>query len=187
MALVALIRLKIYSKTRVKRPFLKRPKIGFKDRLSLNAGQKCCRMLQMEHSAIFSTFIKLPFFVSLRPLFCVFEVAVLYRFFCSMSRKFIAIITDHRPTQGTARKRHRTLTPTWQQEQSNQLSLPQRDDCKTRKDTELCTIKQLRTKHTKNLNNGIPMNNESTTTEPQQPRRPGGGGLKYIVQPKSLP
>ena len=35
-------------------------KIGFKDRLSLNAGQKYCRMLQGEHSAILLTFIKLP-------------------------------------------------------------------------------------------------------------------------------
>ena len=38
-----------------------RPKIVFQDRLSLNAGQKYCRMLQGEHSAILSTFIKLPF------------------------------------------------------------------------------------------------------------------------------
>ena len=36
-------------------------KIVFQYRLSLNAGQKYCRMLQGEHSAIFSTFIKLPF------------------------------------------------------------------------------------------------------------------------------
>ena len=35
----------------------RRPKISFQDRLSLNAGQKYCR----EHSAILSTFIKLPF------------------------------------------------------------------------------------------------------------------------------
>ena len=35
------------------------PKIGFQDQLSLNAGQKICRMLQEEHSAILSTFIKL--------------------------------------------------------------------------------------------------------------------------------
>ena len=35
-----------YSKTCVKQPLLKRPKIGFKDQLSLNAGQKYCRMLQ---------------------------------------------------------------------------------------------------------------------------------------------
>ena len=36
-------------------------KIGFQYRLLLNAGQKYCRMLQREHSAILSTFIKLPF------------------------------------------------------------------------------------------------------------------------------
>ena len=35
--------------------------MGFLDRLSPNAGQKYCRMLQGEHSAIFSTFIKLRF------------------------------------------------------------------------------------------------------------------------------
>ena len=51
----------IYSKTCVKQPLSKRPKIGFQDQLSLNAGQKYCRMLQGEHSAILSTFIKLPF------------------------------------------------------------------------------------------------------------------------------
>ena len=39
------------------------PKIGFQDRLSLNAGQKYCRMLQWEHSAILSTIIKLPFVI----------------------------------------------------------------------------------------------------------------------------
>ena len=52
-----------YSKTCVKRPRSKRPKIGFQDQLSLNAGQKYCRMLQGEHSAILSTFIKLPFVI----------------------------------------------------------------------------------------------------------------------------
>ena len=36
-----------YSKTYVKRPLSKRQKIGFQDRLSLNAGQKYCRMLQV--------------------------------------------------------------------------------------------------------------------------------------------
>ena len=34
-----------------------------KDQLSLNAGQKYCRMLQGEHSAILLTFIKLPFVI----------------------------------------------------------------------------------------------------------------------------
>ena len=41
------------------RPLSKRPKIGFRDHLSLNAGQKYCRM----HSATLSTFIKLPFVI----------------------------------------------------------------------------------------------------------------------------
>ena len=38
-------------------------KIGFQDTLSLNAGQKYCIMLQGEHSAILSTFIKLQFVI----------------------------------------------------------------------------------------------------------------------------
>ena len=54
-----------YSKTCVKRPLSKRLKNGFQDQLSLNAGQKYCRMLQGEHSAILSTFIKLPFVVKI--------------------------------------------------------------------------------------------------------------------------
>ena len=52
---------KTASKACVKQPISKRQKIGFQDRLSLNAGEKYCRMLQGEHSAILSTFIKLPF------------------------------------------------------------------------------------------------------------------------------
>ena len=50
-----------YSKICLKLPLSKRQKIGVQDQLSLNAGQKFCRMLQGEHSAILSTFIKLPF------------------------------------------------------------------------------------------------------------------------------
>ena len=55
--------LKMISK---KKPVLsghskRRPKIGFQDRLWLNAGQKYCRMLQGEHSAILLTFNNLPF------------------------------------------------------------------------------------------------------------------------------
>ena len=46
--------------TFVKWPLSKRPKIVFQDLLILNAGQKYCRMLQREHLAILSTFIKLP-------------------------------------------------------------------------------------------------------------------------------
>ena len=35
------------------------------DQLSLNAGQKYCRMLQVEHSAVLSTFIKLPIVIKI--------------------------------------------------------------------------------------------------------------------------
>ena len=55
----------LHSKTCVKRPLSKRPKIGFQDQLSLNAGQKYCRMLPLEHSAILLTFIKLPFVIKI--------------------------------------------------------------------------------------------------------------------------
>ena len=53
------------SKTCVERPLSKRPTISFQDQLLLNAGQKYCRMLQVEHSAILSTFIKLPFVIKI--------------------------------------------------------------------------------------------------------------------------
>ena len=42
----------------LKWPLKKRPKIDFQDRLLLNSGQKYYRM---EHSAILSTFFRLPF------------------------------------------------------------------------------------------------------------------------------
>ena len=50
-----------YSKICVKQPVSKRPNIGFQD----HAGQKYCRMLQWEHSAILSTFIKLLFVIKI--------------------------------------------------------------------------------------------------------------------------
>ena len=53
------------SKTCLKLPLLRRPKICFQDQLSLNAGQKYCRMLPFQHSAILSTFIKLPFVIKI--------------------------------------------------------------------------------------------------------------------------
>ena len=52
-----------YSITCVKQPLSKRQKIGFQDWLSLNAGQKNCRMLPLEHSARLLTFIKRPFVI----------------------------------------------------------------------------------------------------------------------------
>ena len=54
-----------YSKNCVKRPLSKRPKIGFQDQLLLNAGQKFCRMLLLEHSAILLTFINLPIVIKI--------------------------------------------------------------------------------------------------------------------------
>ena len=57
----------IYSKTCLKRSPKKNTKTGFQYRLSLNAYQKYCRMLQGEHSAILLTCIKLPF--SIKTLF----------------------------------------------------------------------------------------------------------------------
>ena len=53
-----------YSKTCLKWLLKTKTKIGFQERLSLNAGQKYCRMLP-EHSAILSTFIKLPFVIEI--------------------------------------------------------------------------------------------------------------------------
>ena len=45
---------------------LKKTKFGFQDQLWLNsAGQKYCRMLQGEHSAVLSTFITLPFVIKI--------------------------------------------------------------------------------------------------------------------------
>ena len=55
----------VYSKTFVKPPLSRRQKIGFQEQLLLNAGQKYCRMLHGEHSAILSTFIKLPFVIKI--------------------------------------------------------------------------------------------------------------------------
>ena len=54
-----------YRKTCLKRTLRKKTKMCFQDRLSLNAGQKYCRMLQCEHSAIRSTFIKLTFVIKI--------------------------------------------------------------------------------------------------------------------------
>ena len=55
----------MYSKTGLKRPLKKKTIIGFQDPLSLNAGQKYCRMLQGEHSAILLTCIKLLFVIQI--------------------------------------------------------------------------------------------------------------------------
>ena len=51
----------LYSKTCLKLPLKNNTKMDFQYQVSLNAGQKYCRILQGEHSEILSTFIKLPF------------------------------------------------------------------------------------------------------------------------------
>ena len=48
----------MYSKTGLRRPLIKKTKIGFQDWFLLNASQKYCRML-------LSTFIKLPFVIKI--------------------------------------------------------------------------------------------------------------------------
>ena len=61
------------------------------DQLSLNAGQKYCRMLQGEHSAILWTFIKLP---------CVIKIFVL-SFLSGCLRHVLLYWLPTRPPSGT--------------------------------------------------------------------------------------
>ena len=63
----------MYCKTCLKRPLEKMTKAGFQDQLSLNAGQKYCRMLPGGRSAILSNFIKLPSVVKIFILSIFFE------------------------------------------------------------------------------------------------------------------
>ena len=55
----------IYSKTCQNGHSQKDQKFGFQYQISLNAGQKYCRMLQGEHSAMLSTYIMLPFVIKI--------------------------------------------------------------------------------------------------------------------------
>ena len=66
-----------YSKTFEKCPLSKWAKIGFQYKSSLNAGQKYCRMLQGEHSAILLTFIKLPFVIK---IYCIWRMLKMMQF-----------------------------------------------------------------------------------------------------------
>ena len=73
----------LYSKTCVKRTLQKRQKNGFQDQSSLNAGQKYCRMLQEEHSAILLTFIKLHVPIIIKIFLVYLWVAVLHGLYCA--------------------------------------------------------------------------------------------------------
>ena len=61
----------MYSKTCLKRPLKKKTKIVFQDRLSFNAGQKYCRMLQESILQYFRP--SLSYHLSLRPFLSIFE------------------------------------------------------------------------------------------------------------------
>ena len=58
------------------------PKIGFQYQLWLNEGQKYCRMLPLEHSALCLTSIKVPFVIKIFIL-SIFEWPFFHRFYCT--------------------------------------------------------------------------------------------------------
>ena len=72
------------------RPLKKKTETDFQDRLSLNAGQKYCRRLQVEHSAILSTVIKLPFVIKIFVL-SIFEWPLKTGFTVHLSLCFMCI------------------------------------------------------------------------------------------------
>ena len=62
----------VYSKTCIKRLLKMKTKIGFQDRLSLNAGQKDCRMLQESILQYFRPSLSYHTCMSVRYVFCLF-------------------------------------------------------------------------------------------------------------------
>ena len=66
--------------------------MDFQDQLSLHTGQKYCRMLQGEHSAILSTFIKLPFVIKIF-VFSIFEWPLKTGFTVSITFLNIVVIS----------------------------------------------------------------------------------------------
>ena len=65
----------------------------FQDQLSLNTGQKYCRMLQSEHSAILSIFIKPPFVIKTFVLSifecCFYTGFMVYLFYHNSGKLFL--------------------------------------------------------------------------------------------------
>ena len=88
-----LIEFLTYSKICLKLPLSKRPKLGFQDQISLNTGQKYCRMLQAEHSAILSTFIKLQFVIRIFVL-SIFEWLLKTGFSVNGNKLFSRVIQE---------------------------------------------------------------------------------------------
>ena len=84
----------LYSKTCVKRPFSKRTKIGFQDQLSLNAGQKHCRIQQYFRPS-------LSYHLSLRTLFLsIFESQFYTGFTVRLLHPYFAISWQQAATVG---------------------------------------------------------------------------------------
>ena len=87
-----------YSKTCLKRPLKKKKtKIGFQDRLLLNAGQTYCRMLQNRILQYFGP--SLSYHLSLKPLFCLFlsdplSFTVYYMFVAGRCGTSISLVTQ---------------------------------------------------------------------------------------------
>ena len=89
-----------YSRTCTKRPLKKKTEIYFQDRLSLNAGQKYCRMLRESILQYFRP--SLEYHLSLRPMFCLLLSGLLSlnagQKYCRILRK--SILQYYRPTLG---------------------------------------------------------------------------------------
>ena len=71
----------LYSKTCIKRPLKKKAKMNCQCWFLLNAGQKYCRMLQESILQCFQPW--LSYYLSLRPLFCIFLSGRLRQGFCT--------------------------------------------------------------------------------------------------------
>ena len=85
-------RVKVKNKNLYKMVTLKKTKKkDFQDQLSFNAGQKYCKMLQREHSAILCTFIKLPFVIK------IFVLSIFDRFNCSWNINSLCVIYSYNP------------------------------------------------------------------------------------------
>ena len=109
----------IYSKSCVKLSLSKRPKVGFKDQLLLNAGQKYFRMLQREHSVILLIFIKQPFVIEIFVL-SIFEWSFYTGFTVALNnpKKFFEISLMHLPYQCMGQVRVWVLSDIWFQDGS---------------------------------------------------------------------
>ena len=100
---------------------LKKSKNGSQDQLSLNAGQKYWRMLQGGHSAILSTFIKLPFVIKMSVLsifgwlFYTDFTVIIYLFVDYRKREIVLCLEIATTTVGLRDSNQRATTCDFQQ------------------------------------------------------------------------